>query len=451
MTEKSDLLLRTEPGLSRKIIDEISESKKEPPWMRELRMKSLEYFLNRPNPTFGVDISPLDLDSIVNYVRPGVQNERSWEDVPEDIRDNFEKLGIPEAERKALAGVGAQYDSEVVYHNMKESLSKLGVIFLEMGTAVREYPDLVKKYFMRLISPNDHKFAALHGAVWSGGTFIYVPPNVKVPMPIQSYYLMGSPGMGQFEHTLIVVDKGAKLEFIEGCSGQNYSVSNMHAGAVEIYVGEGATVKFSTIENWAKNTYNLNTKRASIDKDGTIVWISGTMGSAKTMLYPSSILKGKGARAEYTTISYAGPGQHLDTGTKIFHFAPYTSSKVDSRSISFGGGYAFYRGLLKVAESAVHSKSSIECSALMVDDVSKSDTLPIIEVMNNQSDIGHEAYVGRIDEDQIYYLMSRGLTEDDARALIVRGFLDPFIKQLPFEYAVEFNRLIDMHFNSKIG
>lgn len=451
MMKSSNLLLRTEPGLNRRIIEEISNSKNEPSWMKELRLKSLEYFLNRPNPTFGVDISALDLGSIVNYVRPGVQNERSWEDVPKDIRDNFEKLGIPEAERKALAGVGAQYDSEVVYHNMKDSLSKLGVIFLEMGTAVREYPDLVKKYFMRLIPPNDHKFAALHGAVWSGGTFIYVPPNVKVPMPIQSYYLMGSPGMGQFEHTLIVVDKGAKLEFIEGCSGQNYSVSNMHAGAVEIYVGEGATIKFSTIENWAKNTYNLNTKRASIDKDGTIIWISGTMGSAKTMLYPSSILKGKGARAEYTAITYAGPGQHLDTGTKIFHFAPYTSSKVDSRSISFGGGYAFYRGLLKVSESAVNSKSSVECSALMMDNVSKSDTLPIIEVMNNQSDIAHEAYVGRIDEDQIYYLMSRGLTEDDARALIVRGFLDPFIKQLPFEYAVEFNRLIDTHFNSKIG
>ncbi len=451
MTKNFNVILKTEPGLSRKIIEEISQAKDEPSWMKELRIKSLEYFMNRPNPTFGVDISPLDLNSIVNYVRPGAQNERSWEDVPEDIRENFEKLGIPEAERKALSGVGAQYDSEVVYHNMKESLSKLGVIFLEMGMAVKTYPDLVKKYFMKLIPPNDHKFAALHGAVWSGGTFIYVPPNVKVPMPIQSYYLMGSPGMGQFEHTLIVVDKGATLEFIEGCSGQNYSVSNMHAGAVEIYVGEGSTVKFSTIENWAKNTYNLNTKRALVDKDGTIIWISGTMGSAKTMLYPSSILKGKGARTEYTTITYAGPGQHLDTGTKVFHFAPYTSSKVDSRSISFGGGYAFYRGLVRVSESAVHSKSSVDCSALMVDDISKSDTLPIIEVMNNESEIGHEAYVGKINEDQIYYLMSRGLSEEDARALIVRGFLEPFIKQLPFEYAVEFNRLIDMHFNSKIG
>ncbi len=451
MIKNFNTSLRVEPGLNRKIIEEISEAKGEPTWMKELRIKSLEYFLSRPNPTFGVDISSLDLNSITNYVKPGAQNERSWEDVPEDIRENFEKLGIPEAERKALAGVGAQYDSEVVYHNMKESLSKLGVIFLEMGTAVKEYPDLVRRYFMKLIPPNDHKFAALHGAVWSGGTFIYVPPNVTVPMPIQSYYLMGSPGMGQFEHTLIVVDKGAKLEFIEGCSGQNYSISNMHAGAVEIYVGEGSTVKFSTIENWAKNTYNLNTKRASVDKDGTIIWISGTMGSAKTMLYPSSILKGKGARTEYTTITYAGPGQHLDTGTKIFHLAPYTSSKVDSRSISFGGGYAFYRGLVRVSESAKHSKSSVDCSALMVDDVSKSDTLPIIEVMNKDSEIGHEAYVGKINEDQIYYLMSRGLTEDDARALIVRGFLEPFIKQLPFEYAVEFNRLIDMNFNSKIG
>jgi Fe-S cluster assembly protein SufB len=444
-------LSKAEPGLSKKIIEEISYSKSEPNWMRELRLKALEYFIQRPNPNFGVDISTLDLDSIVNYVRPNSKRERSWEDVPEEIRENFEKLGIPEAERKSLAGVGAQYDSEMVYHNMKEFLSKLGVIFLDMDSAIKQYPDLVKKYFMHLIPPNDHKFAALHGAVWSGGTFVYVPENVNVPLPIQSYYLMGSPGMGQFEHTLIVVDKGAHFEFIEGCSGQNYSISNLHAGAVEIYVEEGATIKFSTIENWAKNTYNLNTKRASIDKDGTIIWISGTMGSAKTMLYPSSILKGKGARAEYTTIAYAGQGQHLDTGTKVFHLAPYTSSKVDSRSISFGGGYSFYRGLVKVSESAIHSKSSVDCSALMVDDISKSDTLPIIEVMNNESDIAHEAYVGRINEDQIYYLMSRGLTEDDARALIVRGFLDPFIKQMPFEYAVEFNRLIDMHFNSKIG
>lgn len=442
---------KIEPGLNKRIIEEISESKNEPAWMRDLRMRSLEYFLNRPNPTFGVDISALDLNLIVNYVKPGAQNERSWEDVPEEIRENFEKLGIPKAEREALAGVGAQYDSEMVYHNMKEALKKLGVIFLEMGVAVREYPDLVRKYFMHLIPPNDHKFAALHGAVWSGGTFIYVPPNVKVPMPIQSYYLMGSPGMGQFEHTLIIADKGSSLEFIEGCSGQNYSVSNIHAGAVEIYVGEGATIRFSTIENWAKNTYNLNTKRASVDKDGTIIWISGTMGSAKTMLYPSSILKGKGARAEYTTISYAGPGQHLDTGTKVFHLAPYTFSKVDSKSISFGGGYTFYRGLVRVSEGAIHSKSSVDCSALMIDNVSKSDTLPIIEVMNNQSEIAHEAYVGKINEDQIYYLMSRGLSEDDAKALIVRGFLDPFIKQLPFEYAVEFNKIIDMHFNSKIG
>ncbi len=449
--EEVNYIVKSAPGFNKKLIEEISLSKREPDWMKELRLKSLEFFLKRPNPNFGVDISKLDINEIIPYLKPNAKKSASWDEVPEEIKDTFEKLGIPEAEKKVLAGVGAQYDSEVVYQNIKRQLSKLGVIFLDMETAVREYPEIVKKYFMHAVPPNDHKFAALHGAVWSGGSFVYVPENVEVPMPLQAYFMMASPGMGQFEHTLIIVDRGAKLHFIEGCSAPKYSVSNLHSGMVEIYVEEGATMRYSTIQNWSKNTYNLNTKRAIVGKDATMVWVSGSIGSAKTMLYPASILKGKGARAEHMNITYAGSGQHLDTGSKVIHLAPYTSSKVDARSISSDGGWAFYRGLLKVSKLAHHVKSSIECSALMMDNRSASDTVPIIEVMNNEADIGHEARIGRIKEEQIYYLMSRGLSEDDAKALIVRGFMAPIVKQLPLEYAIEFNRLVSMNFKSNLG
>ncbi len=434
-----------------KLVEEISLSKGEPVWMKNLRLKSLEIFLKKPNPNFGVDISNLDMNAIVPYLKPNANKSSKWDEVPQEIKDIFEGLGIPEAERKVLAGVGAQYDSEVVYQNIKKRLSDLGVVFLDMESAVKKYPEIVKKYFMNAVPPNDHKFAALHGAFWSGGTFVYVPQNVEVPMPLQAYFMMASAGIGQFEHTLIIADKGAKLHFIEGCSAPKYSVANLHSGMVEIYVEEGATVRYSTIQNWSKNTYNLNTKRAMVGKDATMIWVSGSIGSEKTMLYPTSVLKGKGARAEHMNIAYASKGQHLDTGSKVIHLAPYTSSKVDARSVSSNGGRAFYRGLLRISEHAHHAKSSVECSALMMDNDSTSDTLPIIEVMNNEADIGHEARVGRIKEEQIYYLMSRGLSENDAKALMVRGFMAPIVKQLPLEYAIEFNRLVSMNFESKLG
>ncbi len=446
-----NIITRKESGFDRRLIEEISFNKEEPSWMRELRLRSLEIFLRKSNPNFGVDLSALDMDEIVPYLKPNAKKSASWDEVPDEIKDTFEKLGIPEAERKVLSGVGAQYDSEVVYQNIKSKLKELGVIFLDMESAVKEYPDLVKKYFMRLVPPSDHKFAALHGAVWSGGSFVYVPEGVEVPMPLQAYFMMASPGIGQFEHTLIILEKGAKLHFIEGCSAPKYSASNLHSGMVEIYVGEGATMRYSTIQNWSKNTYNLNTKRAVIGKDGTMVWVSGSIGSSKTMLYPASILREKGARAEHMNITYAGKDQHLDTGSKVIHLAPYTSSKVDARSISSDGGWSFYRGLLRVSPEAHHVKSTVECSALMMDDRSASDTLPIIEVMNNDSDVGHEARVGRIREEQIYYLMSRGLSEDDAKSMIVRGFMAPIIKQLPLEYAIEFNKLVNMNFKSSVG
>ncbi len=448
---KVNYVVKSKPGLDKKLIEEISFNKDEPVWMRELRLKSLDFFLKRSNPVFGVDISKLDVNEIIPYLKPDAEKSGSWEEVPENIKETFEKLGIPDAERKVLAGVGAQYDSEVVYQHIKDQLSRLGVIFLDMESAVKEYPELVKKYFMRAVPPNDHKFAALHGAIWSGGSFVYVPKDVEVPMPLQAYFMMASPGMGQFEHTLIIVDKGAKLHFIEGCSAPKYSVINLHSGMVEIYVDEGASMKYSTVQNWSKNTYNLNTKRALVEKDATMVWVSGSIGSAKTMLYPTSVLKGKGARAEHMNITYAGNDQHMDTGSKIIHVAPYTSSKVDARSISSDGGWAFYRGLLKVLPTAHHVKSTVECSALMVDDASASDTVPIIEVMNNEADIGHEARIGKIKESQIYYLMSRGISEGDAKALIVRGFMEPIVKQLPLEYAIEFNRLVNMKFTSDLG
>lgn len=449
--QSSNVILKNSNELSKKLIEEISDSKREPLWMKELRLKSLDIFLNKPNPNFGVDLSKLDINEIIPYLKPNAEKSRSWDDVPENIKETFEKLGIPEAERKVLSGVGAQYDSEIVYQNIKEHLSKLGVIFLDMESAVREYPQLVKKYFMQSVPPTDHKFAALHGAVWSGGSFVYVPENVEVPMPLQAYFMMASPGIGQFEHTLIILERGAKLHFIEGCSAPKYSVSNLHSGMVEIFVGEGATMRYSTIQNWSKNTYNLNTKRAIVNKDATMIWVSGSIGSSKTMLYPTSILKGKGARAEHLNITYAGRNQHLDTGSKVIHLAPYTSSKIDARSISSNGGWSFYRGLLKVSQDAPHVKSSVECSALMLDSESASDTLPIMEIMNNEADVGHEARVGRIKEEQIYYLMSRGLSENDAKAMIVRGFMAPIIKQLPLEYAIEFNRLVSMNFESSLG
>ncbi|KHO61700.1 Fe-S cluster assembly protein SufB [Thermoanaerobacter sp. YS13] len=443
---------QTGKGLSKEVVLEISEQKNEPSWMRDFRLKALEIYQKMPMPTWGVDLSQLDIDSIIAYIRPSAKMQRSWDEVPEEIRRTFERLGIPEAERKALAGVGAQYDSEVVYHNIKESLTQQGVIFEDMDTAVKKYPDIIKEYFMtKNVTPYDHKFAALHAAIWSGGTFVYVPEGVKVEVPLQAYFRMNAPGSGQFEHTLIIADKGSEVHFIEGCSAPQYSVSNLHAGCVELFVNEGARIIYSTIENWSKNTYNLNTKRAIVEKDGIIEWISGSFGSHKTMLYPASILKGEGAKAEYTGVTFAAKGQHLDTGSKMIHLAPHTSSKVLAKSISKDGGISSYRGLLKIGPNAESAKASVQCEGLMLDDISRSDTMPVIEIENDNVDIGHEAKVGRISDEQIFYLMSRGLSEDDARAMIVRGFVEPIAKALPLEYAVEMNRLIKLELEGAIG
>ncbi|WP_163192467.1 Fe-S cluster assembly protein SufB [Clostridium thermarum] len=438
-------------GLTPKIVDEISKEKNEPQWMRDFRQKSLEIYNKIEMPTWGPSLQELDMDNIVTYVKPDTDLKASWKDVPEDIKNTFERLGIPQAERESLAGVGVQYDSEVVYHSIREDLVKQGVIYTDMETAVREYEELVKEYFMKLVPPQDHKFVALHGAVWSGGSFVYVPAGVNVEIPLQSYFRLNSPGAGQFEHTLIIVEKGARLHFIEGCSAPKYSVTNLHAGCVELYVKEGAYLRYSTIENWSKNMMNLNTKRATVDKNGTIEWVSGSFGSKVSMLYPMSILKGEGARAEFTGVTFAAKGQILDTGAKVIHAAPYTTSNINSKSISKGGGTAVYRGAIKVAPNAHHCKSTVSCESLMLDDISRSDTLPVLDILNDEVDMGHEAKIGRISEEAIFYLMSRGISEEEAKAMIVRGFVEPIAKELPLEYAVEMNNLIKLEMEGSIG
>lgn len=442
---------KTDKGLTPEIIMEISKEKNEPQWMTDFRLKSLEIYNNKPIPTWGVDLSDLDMENIITYIKPNSDMKNSWEDVPDDIKDTFERLGLPQAERESLAGVGAQYDSEVVYHNIRQELVDAGVVYMDMETALIEYEDIVKEYFMKLVPPNDHKFAALHGAVWSGGSFVYVPKGVQVDIPLQSYFRLNAPGAGQFEHTLIIVEKGAKLHFIEGCSAPKYKVNNLHAGCVELFVKENASLRYSTIENWSRNMYNLNTKRAVVDKNGTIEWVSGSFGSKVSMLYPMSILKGEGAKSEFTGITFAAKGQHLDTGTKVVHAAPHTTSTVNSKSISKDGGYAFYRGLLRVAKDAYGCKSTVSCESLMLDNDSKSDTLPVIELNNDNIDIGHEAKIGRISDEAIFYLMSRGIDEEEAKAMIVRGFVEPITKELPLEYAVELNNLINIELEGSIG
>ncbi|NLM69694.1 MAG: Fe-S cluster assembly protein SufB [Firmicutes bacterium] len=438
-------------GLNEDVIREISAQKNEPDWMLEFRLKSLGIYHKLDVPPWGPDISGLDIDNIITYVKPKTDLNVTWDDVPEDIKNTFVRLGIPQAEHKYLAGVGAQYDSEVVYHSVQENFRKQGVIYLDMDTAVKEYEDLVRKHFMKCVPPSDHKFAALHGAVWSGGSFVYVPAGIKVEIPLQSYFRSNAPGAGQFEHTLIIVEEGASLHFIEGCSAPKYSVNNLHAGCVELYVKEGAFLRYSTIENWSKNMYNLNTKRAIVEKNGTIEWISGSFGSKVSMLYPMSILKGEGARSDYTGITFAGEDQVLDTGTKVVHAAPYTTSNINAKSISKSGGVSVYRGVVRVLPNAHHVKSSISCESLMLDSDSRSDTIPVLDINNDEVDIGHEAKIGRISDEVIFYLMSRGISEEEARAMIVRGFAEPIAKELPLEYAVEMNNLIRLELEGTIG
>jgi Fe-S cluster assembly protein SufB len=432
-------------------VTEISKMKNEPSWMLAHRLRSLEIYNRLPLPVWGPPLGELNMEEIVTYVKPDTDLKSDWNEVPEYIKNTFERLGIPKAERESLAGVGAQYDSEVVYHNIRRELLRQGVIYTDMETAVQEHEEIVRELFMKLVPPEDHKFVALHGAVWSGGSYVYVPEGVRLETPLQSYFRLNAPGAGQFEHTLIVVEKGASVHFIEGCSAPKYNVLNLHAGCVELYVREGATLRYSTIENWSKNMMNLNTKRALVEKNGAIEWISGTFGSHTTMLYPSSILQGEGARSTFTGITFAGSGQHLDTGTKVVHAAPNTSSTISSRSISKDGGIAVYRSAINILPKAAGSKSAIVCESLMMDSASRTDTIPVMDIRSDRVDIGHEARIGRISDAAIFYLMTRGLSEEEAKAMIVRGFVEPIAKELPLEYAVEMNRLISLELEGTIG
>lgn len=442
---------KTDAGLTEDIVREISEKKHEPKWMLDFRLKSLDIFNHMEYPDWGPDISELDMDNIVTYVRPNAQMKADWNDVPDDIKDTFDRLGIPEAEKTSLAGVGAQYDSEVVYHSIQDDLVKHGVIYTDMETAIREHEDVVKEYFMTLVPPKDHKFAALHGAVWSGGSFVYVPEGVHVEIPLQSYFRLNAAGAGQFEHTLIIVEKNASLHFIEGCSAPKYNVTNLHAGCVELFVKEGARLRYSTIENWSRNMMNLNTKRALVEKDGIIEWVSGSFGSHVSCLYPCSILHGENARCEFTGVTFASKGQNLDTGASVIHAAPHTSANINTRTISKAGGMATYRSAVKVTRRAPFAKCSVNCESLMLDNASRSDTLPVMDIEGDEADIGHEAKIGRISDEAIFYLTSRGIDEDEARAMIVRGFVEPIAKELPLEYAVEMNNLVNIELEGTMG
>ncbi len=444
--ETEENTFRLESGLTPEIVTKISDEKGDPDWMREFRLKSLELYNYLKVPKWGPSIDGLNIDNIATYVRPKTQMSGKWEDVPDDIKETFEKLGIPEAERKSLAGVGAQYDSELVYHNVQTEVAKQGVIYLGFEDALKseEWGPMVKEYFMTLITPRDHKFAALHGAVWSGGSFVYVPKGVHLSFPLQSYFRLNAKGAGQFEHTLIIVDEGADLHFIEGCSAPKYNEANLHAGAVELFVKKGAHLRYSTIENWSKNMYNLNTKRARVEEGASIEWVSGSFGSHVSYLYPESDLVGRGAKSEFTGITFAGAGQELDTGAKMVHLAPDTSSLISTKSISKGGGVSIYRSAVYIDKNATGSKTSVSCESLMLDSESRSDTIPAMVIKTDECDVGHEAKIGRISNDAIFYLMSRGIPEDEARSMIVSGFANPVSKELPLEYAVEMNNLIKL-------
>jgi Fe-S cluster assembly protein SufB len=438
-------------GLSREVVEAISAHKDEPDWMRKFRLKSLEYFQARPLPTWGGNLSEIDFDSIYYYIKPTEKQASSWEDLPPDIKQTWDRLGIPEAERKFLAGVGAQYESEVVYHKLKDDLESQGVVFLDMDSGLREHEELVRQYFGTVIPQNDNKFAALNSSVWSGGSFIYVPPGVKVEMPLQAYFRINAENMGQFERTLIIVDEDAYVHYVEGCTAPIYTTDSLHSAVVEIIVKPGARCRYTTIQNWSQNVYNLVTKRAVAYENATMEWVDGNLGSKLTMKYPAIWLMGEGAHGEVLSIAFAGDGQHQDAGGKAVHVAPNTSSVITSKSISKNGGRSSYRGLLEVAKGATGSKSKVVCDALILDEDSRTDTYPYIRIDENNVDIGHEATVSKIGEEQLFYLMSRGLTEAEATAMIVSGFVEPITKELPLEYAVEMNRLIQLQMEGSVG
>ena len=438
-------------GLSEDIVRELSKEKHEPEWVLDIRLKALKLFYELEDPSWGPDISYLDINKIATYVK-SINNEKtSWEDVPDDIKDIFDKLGIPESEKKSLSGVGAQFDSEVVYHNMTLKMKELGVVYLNFDVAIKEYPELVKKYFTKAVPIIDHKYIALHYALFSGGSFVYIPKGVKLDLPLQSYFRLNEKGSGQFEHTLIIVDEDSSLEFIEGCSAPGYNDLNLHAGCVELFVKKNAYLKFSTIENWSKNMLNLNTKKCYVEENGKIEWIMGSFGSKVSMLYPLSVLNGKNAKCEFTALSFAGNGQNLDTGLKVVHNAPNTTTIVNSKSISKDGGICTFRSNVHVKKNASSSSLSLSCESLMLDSESRSDTIPANTIENENVVFSHEASIGKISDEAIFYLMSRGLKEDDAKALIVQGFADPIAKEFPVEYAVEMNRLINLELEGTIG
>ena len=444
-------VFKTPKGINEEIVREISAIKNEPEWMLEYRLKSLKCFLEKPMPTWGVDLSQMDFDEYTYYNRPSDNLTDKWDEVPETIKNTFDKLGIPEAEKTSLAGVGAQYDSEVVYHNMLEEVKEKGVIFLDIDSGLREYPEIFRKYFDTVIPYNDNKFSALNGAVWSGGSFIYVPPGVKLEKPLQSYFRINSERMAQFERTLIIVDKGSDIHYVEGCTAPSYSKDSLHAGVVEIVVLEGAKCRYTTIQNWSKNIYNLVTQRAKVYKNGSMEWVDGNIGSLVTMKYPTCILAEEGAKGTCITIAVAEDCQIIDSGSKMIHMAPHTSSQIISKSISRTGGKVNYRGLVRHLPYATDAKSKVECDTLILDEKSTSDTVPTNIMMNNDSIIEHEATVSKVSEDQLFYLMSRGLTKQQATEMIVMGFIEPFSRELPMEYAVELNQLLKLDMSDSIG
>ena len=444
-------IYKSRKGLDREIVEMISSMKSEPEWMRAYRLHSLEHFQQRPLPTWGADLAQINFDDVFYYLKPTEKKERSWDEVPETIKNTFEKLGIPEAERKFLAGAGAQYDSESVYHNLKEEWEKLGVIFLDTDSALREHPDIVREYFGTVVPPEDNKLAALNSAVWSGGSFVYVPAGVHVDIPLQAYFRINAQNMGQFERTLIICEPGSYVHYVEGCTAPIYTTDSLHAAVVEIIVKEGARCRYTTIQNWSTNTYNLVTKRAVAYRDATMEWIDGNLGSKLTVKYPSVFMVEPGAKAEILSVAFAGKGQHQDPGGKVIHAAPHTQSVVVSKSIAKDGGRAGYRGLVKIYPGAKGSKSAVRCDALILDDRSRSDTYPTMEIDEEDVSITHEATVSKVSDEQLFYLMSRGVRGDEAMNMIVRGFVEPIVKELPLEYAVELNRLIALEMEGSVG
>jgi Fe-S cluster assembly protein SufB len=449
--DEARYLYRTERGLSRKVVEEIAGIKEEPQWMRDIRLRALDVFESKPMPTWGPDLSGINLNDMYYYARASERAERDWNDVPDYIRQTFDRLGIPEAERKFLAGVGAQYDSETVYHNLRQELAKQGVIFCDTDTAVREHPELVQQYFGTIVPITDNKFAALNSAVWSGGSFVYVPEGVNVEIPLQAYFRINAENIGQFERTLIIAEPGSFVHYIEGCTAPIYTSNSLHAAVVEVIVKKGARVRYSTVQNWSTNVYNLVTKRSVAYEDAVVEWVDGNLGSHVTMKYPAVVLLGPGARGEVLSLSFAGRGQHQDAGAKAIHVAPHTTSVITSKSVSKDGGRASYRGLVRAYPGAKDVRSSVRCDALLLDRGSRSDTYPTMEIDDRGAVVSHEASVSKVSEEQLFYLQSRGIDEQEATKMIVNGFVEPVVKELPMEYAVELNRLIELQLEGAIG